>query len=133
MKNKTNINGIVFIRNYYEIIKELEPEDQIEVYNIIFGFVFEGKEPVFLKKYLAALFTLIKPSLVQSINRYNTSVENGKKGGRKPSIIEPILIITVEPTQKDKLKEYKNKLAIAIANEDYEQAAKLRDLITKIN
>ena len=85
MENKTNINGIVFLRSYYEAVKDLEQDDQLEMYNAIFSLVFEGIAPTFTKKYLNSIYKVIVPNLAGSINRYQTSVENGKKGGRKPN------------------------------------------------
>jgi hypothetical protein len=86
MENQTNINGIVFLRSYYEAVEELEGNDKLEMYEAIFNLVFNGIEPNFTKKYLNGYFKLIQPTLMSSITRYKNSVENGKKGGRKPSI-----------------------------------------------
>jgi len=85
MENQTNINGIVFLRSYFESVQELEGNDKLEMYEAIFNLVFNGIEPKFSKKYLNAIFISIQPTLLSSITRYKNSVENGKKGGRKPS------------------------------------------------
>lgn len=86
----TGLNGIVFMRSYYEAIKELESEDQNELYNAIFQLVFENKEPNFTKKYLGGYFKLMEPTLASSIGRYQASKENGKKGGRPKTNIAPV-------------------------------------------
>lgn len=99
MENQTNINGIVFLRSYYEAVEELEGNDKLEMYEAIFNLVFNGIEPNFSKKYLNGYFKLIQPTLMSSITRYKNSVENGKKGGRKPSIkVEEISSQPLEET-----------------------------------
>lgn len=108
MKNETNINGIVFLRSYFESIEELEGSDKMEMYDAIFGLVFNNIAPVFSKKYLNGYWKLIEPTLASSINRYQASQENGKKGGRpagkkaeanktpEPTIITETIVDTIQ-------------------------------------
>ena len=60
------MNGFTFFRNYYEAItdpdNELSEEEQGRLYNAIFSYVFEGKEPE-LKGACRLAFNLIRPSL----------------------------------------------------------------------
>ena len=112
MENKTNINGIVFLRSYYEAVKDLEQDDQLEMYNAIFSLVFEGIAPTFTKKYLNSIYKVIEPNLAGSINRYQTSVENGKKGGRKPNktVMSDLIQTQVSTSKEEKVKpETSNK------------------------
>ena len=69
--------GFIFYRSFYESIKELEPQDQVEIYNAIFEYQFENKE-IELSKVAKSIFTLIVPQLKAN----NTKYENGCKGGR---------------------------------------------------
>lgn len=116
MENKTNINGIVFLRSYYEAVKDLEQDDQLEMYNAIFKLVFEGVTPTFTKKYLNSIYKVIEPNLAGSINRYQASVENGKKGGRKSNktVMSDLIQSQTSTTQKEEIvqpeapKEEKN-------------------------
>lgn len=75
-------NSFVFYRSYYEAIRELETEDQINLYNTIFNYAFYGRTPQ--QKDIA--FTLIKPQIDKSYERYEKvcerNKENGKRGGR---------------------------------------------------
>ncbi len=78
----SDINGVVVLRSYYESIKELETKDQFEIMMGIMAYGFDGVSPTFSKAYLKAVWLLIEPTLERSIARYQSSVENGKKGGR---------------------------------------------------
>lgn len=71
--------SFVFYRSFRESICELPAKDRTEVYDAIFGFVFDGVEPEIGKmgKLAKIVWPLIKPQLVSNIRRY----ENGCKGG----------------------------------------------------
>lgn len=73
------MNGFTFFRNYYEAINdadnELSEEEQGRLYNAIFAYVFEGKEPE-LKGACRMAFNLIRPSLDKS--RRNSKNASGK-------------------------------------------------------
>ena len=72
-----NRDSFVFYKSFYESIKELEPTDQVKIYNAIFEYEFYGEEPK-LSGVSKSIFTLILPQLDANNKRY----ENGKKGGR---------------------------------------------------
>lgn len=69
--------GIIFYRSFYESIRELPPENAVNVYNAVFqyGFYGEQNELAGIEK---AIFTIIKPQLDANQRKY----ESGKKGGR---------------------------------------------------
>lgn len=67
----------IFYKSFYDSIKTVSKRNQIEIYNAIFEYVFESKEPSLTGTALA-VFTLIKPQ----IDANNQRFENGKKGGR---------------------------------------------------
>ena len=69
-------DSFIFYRSFYESIKELNQEDQLELYKAIMEFQFENKE-IKLLGISKAIFPLIKPQLEANNKRY----ENGKKGG----------------------------------------------------
>lgn len=81
-KKDTQINSVVFFKSYYESIVLLSKENQLEIYNTIFNYVFNGINPNELSNEVKSVFLLMKPNIDSSINRYKASVENGKKGGR---------------------------------------------------
>ena len=70
-------DSFIFYESFYSGIRELNPEDQLEIYTAIFEYQFEEKEPQLtgIKK---AIWSLIKPQLDANNDRY----ENGLKGGR---------------------------------------------------
>ena len=89
-------DSFIFYESFYSGIRELNPEDQLEIYTAIFEYQFEEKEPQLtgIKK---AIWSLIKPQLDANNDRY----ENGLKGGRPK-----------KDTEKEETKKttgYKNK------------------------
>ena len=66
----------IFYKSFYDSIKELDPQDQDQIYNAIFECQFNGKE-IELDGICESIFTLIIPQLKANNKRY----ENGKKGG----------------------------------------------------
>ena len=69
--------SFIFYRSFYESIKELNEQEQYELYKAIMEYQFDDKESE-LKGIAKAIFTLIKPQLEANNKRY----ENGCKGGR---------------------------------------------------
>lgn len=98
-------NGFVFLRSYYDAINDfdLTPEQKGIFLDALFQYVFDGVEPQFEKGIYKGCWTLIKPTLDNSINRYRTSVENGKKGGAPKG---------TEPWNKGKKSEPKANLLL---------------------
>ena len=76
--------SFVFYKSFFESIKELEPQDQVQIYNAIFEFEFYKIEPK-LSGVCKSIFTLILPQLEANDKRY----ENGKKGGRPKTKTKP--------------------------------------------
>lgn len=67
----------IFYRSFYESIKELTPEQQVQIYDAIFKYEFDNEE-VELTGVCKSIFTLIIPQLEANNKRYT----NGCKGGR---------------------------------------------------
>ena len=82
-------NGVIFYKSFYDAIKKIPKEYQLEIYNAIFEYSFTGKKPEELSDIAEAIFMLIKPNIDSSQKKYNASVENGKKGGRPPKNKNP--------------------------------------------
>lgn len=80
--NNSEINSMVFFRSYYNSINLKSKENQLELYNAIFNYSFNGIMPTELSNEGKSVFILIKPTIDSSMRRYKASVENGKKGGR---------------------------------------------------
>jgi hypothetical protein len=68
--------SFIFYKSFYESIKELDPLDQVQIYDAIFKHQFMG-EDVELKGICKSIFTLIIPQLEANNKRYL----NGLKGG----------------------------------------------------
>lgn len=74
--------SFVFYKSFYDAIKRVPEECQLELYNAILSYSLEGKEVEKLSPIAEAMFILIKPNIDSSQRRYEASVNNGKKGGR---------------------------------------------------
>jgi hypothetical protein len=74
-------DSFIFYRSFYESIRNLDKDIQIEIYNAICEYSLNDKN-LELSPIATAIFTLIKPNIDNATKRYNASVENGKKGGR---------------------------------------------------
>lgn len=59
-------DSMVFYRSFYEAIKDLDNDIQVEVYNAIFGYGLNGDIPN-LSPMANAIFTLVKPQIDRSI------------------------------------------------------------------
>ena len=69
-------DSFIFYKSFYDSIKELAPKEQVQIYNAIFSYQFENKEPS-LNGICKSIFTLILPQLEANNKRYL----NGCKGG----------------------------------------------------
>lgn len=80
--------SFVFYASFYEAIKELPDNTQLELYTAICKYSLYGELPE-LSPISKALFTAIKPNIDKAAARYVASVENGKKGGRPKTQHKP--------------------------------------------
>ncbi len=80
------IKSFVFLRSYYESLGQLSNKKRLELIDGMLSYAFEGKYPDELSSSNKALFYSIKPTIDNSIRRYEASVSNGKMGGKTPAI-----------------------------------------------
>ena len=71
----------MFFRSYYDSLKELSPEELKQVFTAICEKAFYDKD-IELTGYQKALYLLIEPVLLKSIEKSKMRSEQGKKGGR---------------------------------------------------
>jgi len=71
-----NIKGFTFYENYYDIIKYLNDDDKLKMYNSIFEYMFENKEPK-----LDGLNLGIWNNIKMPLNTTKNNITNGTKGG----------------------------------------------------
>ena len=74
------MRGFTFFASYYDAIKGLKDEEQLQLYQAIMSYVFEGEEPE-LSGNVLSFFILMRPNLDTSKRRS----ESGSKGGRPRS------------------------------------------------
>lgn len=79
-------DNFIFYRQWWESIRELDPDEQRQAYDAIMRFVFEGIEPT--DKYIRAVTSLMRSTIKRDIEKYERVCErnraNGKNGGRPP-------------------------------------------------
>ena len=78
--------SMIFYRSFYEAIRELPVENQLNVFTAICKYGLEGEETK-LNGIEKVVFLLIKPQ----IDANNSRKENGKKGGRPRGIKKPMV------------------------------------------
>lgn len=78
------MKGFTMLPSYYEALRPLPDDMRLQMYDAVFDYAFEGKEPDNLPPLLNGYFILLRPNLDSSIKHYAASVENGNKGGRPP-------------------------------------------------
>ena len=81
MTNQNTRDSYIFYRSFYEAIKELPKENQLEIYNAIAEYSLNFKE-VELSGLSKTIFTLIKPQLEANNKKYL----NGSKPKQKQKI-----------------------------------------------
>jgi hypothetical protein len=80
-------DSFVIYRSYIETARKLPADKQLSFYNWLIDFALDGTEPDFseespeMRFALDLVFGQIKESVSASIKRYETCVENGKRGG----------------------------------------------------
>lgn len=72
-------DSFVFYRSFYEAVKEIPEQEQLQAYNLMIEYALNGTE-LEAKGIPKAIFALIKPQIDANTKKY----ENGIKGGRKP-------------------------------------------------
>lgn len=83
-------DSFVFYRSFYEALQNVPKKHRTEVYEAVFAYAFEAREPS-LTGVTRALWELIRPQLDASRKRYESAkkgAEYGKLGGR-PKKKEP--------------------------------------------
>lgn len=83
MTNQTKIReSFIFYRSFYEAIKSLENEKKVEIYDAIFSYSFDQKEPN-LSGVSASIFTLIRPQLDANRKRFENGCKEKKKSKKQ--------------------------------------------------
>lgn len=77
-KSIKNRDSFIFYRSFFDAIKNLESEKKIEIYDAIFNYSFDEKEPL-LEGVSHAIFTLIKPQLDANRKRFQNGCKEKKK------------------------------------------------------
>lgn len=110
MANTDKKESFVFYRSFYEALQNVPKKYRTEVYEAVFAYAFESREPS-LTGVTRALWELIKPQLDASERRYENAkkgAEYGKLGGRPKK----------NPPSKKPLKGYETETLNANDNDN---------------
>ena len=81
--------SFIFYKSFYDSIKELDPKDQVQIYDAIFQYQFIGVEKE-LNGIPKSIFTLIIPQLEANNKRYLNGCKGGApKGNQKTTKKQP--------------------------------------------
>ena len=72
--------SMVFYRSFYEAMRELPQDVEIEVFHAVCEYGLNGNEDIELSPIAKCVFTLIKPQIDANNRRKEIGRENGKKG-----------------------------------------------------
>ena len=77
-------NSCIIYRSFYEAIKELPAENQAEIWNAVFEFALNFRDPE-LTGLSRSIFTLIRPNLEANQKKYENglSIKNKQKGSKR--------------------------------------------------
>lgn len=75
-------DSFIFYRSFFDAIKNLETEKKSEIYEAIFSYSFDEKEPI-LSGISASIFTLIKPQLEANRRRFENGCKKKKKSKKE--------------------------------------------------
>lgn len=73
--------SFVFYKSFYDAIKTLPSEAQLEIYNALCIQNFCDEKHTFKNKIAEAMYLLMQPNIEASYKRYKQNKINGKKGG----------------------------------------------------
>ena len=99
-------DSMIIYRSFYEAIKDLDKDTKIQMYDAIFSYGLDFKQPPKLKGVAKVVWTLIKPQLDANLKKFN----DGKKGGRPKK--------TTKKTTK-KTSGYENKKPVVSKSKNH--------------
>lgn len=103
--------SFIFYKSFYESIKELDPLDQVQIYDAIFKYQFEAEE-IELKGICKSIFTLIIPQLEANNKRYLNGLKGGApKGNRNATKKQPknnLELTKKQPNVNDNVNDNEN-------------------------
>ena len=113
--------SFIFYKSFYDSIKELAPEEQVQIYDAIFKYQFEAKE-IELKGICKSIFTLIIPQLKANNKRYLNGLKGGApKGNQNATKKQPknnLDLTKKQPNENENENENENDNVNDNANDD---------------
>lgn len=98
--------GFVILPSYYEALRNLPDDTRLSLYDAMLDFGFTGKEPDNLNAIEMAIFSLMRPNIESSVEKYEAQYKNGCKGGRPKKANENPSETQIKPNgNREKEKE----------------------------
>ena len=104
-----NRDSFVFYKSFYEAIRNIPKESQLELYNAICEYSLFGTVPDLSDGIAKAMFIIMQPIIDSANARYRASVENGKRGGRPRKKQDEDNLEETEQKPKQNLEETEQK------------------------
>ena len=122
MSNNVIRESFIIYKDWDNAIRKAPVEMQAELYHALIDFVSTGEKPEGLSWQAEMLMSAIEKQIENTLERYKTSVENGKQGGRRREKEEPDSTPTEpsnNPTEpSNNLAEPSNNLAEPIQEKE---------------
>jgi len=87
------LNSFVFYRSYHATIRNLQPEEQLQMYNAIIDYGLNREEPSFpegnASPYLSAIWESIRPQLDANYQRFLNGCRGGAPSGNQNARKQP--------------------------------------------
>lgn len=80
------MNNFVFFPSFLECVNNAPESERADIVYCIVQYGIYGRVPKKTTQSFKMIFPAIKPIIDASVKRYNSQVENGKKGGRPKKI-----------------------------------------------
>ena len=104
-----NKDSFVFYKSFYEAIRNIPKESQLELYNAICEYSLFGTAPDLSDGIAKAMFIIMQPIIDSANARYKARVENGKRGGRPRKKQDEDNLEETEQKPNDNLEETEQK------------------------
>ena len=101
-------DSFVFYKSFYDSIKELDPKDQVQIYDAIFKYQFEGND-IELKGVCKSIFTLIIPQLEANNKRYINGCKGGAPKGNQNATKKQPKTTKKQPNDNDNVNDNVNE------------------------
>lgn len=120
--------SFIIYRSYWEGLRRMDKDVQLELYNAIMEYGFTGNTPA-MSDTSMGIFILMKPNIDVSLMRYR----NGRKGGKASAAKNGTAknAATASAQQKQKCASFADEIAEMLANKQWSEPVCMQFAITQ--